>query len=600
MSASLSIVVLPFKNLSPNEEYDYFSDGITDSIIQALSSINRLKVISKTSTFYFKDKAFSLTEIAQKLQVSHVLEGSIRIAEKQLKVNVNLVDAESDFSLWSQSWKRDLSQIFEVEDEICLKVAEKLREHAGHLELEESLVSAPTPTLAAYEQYLIGQKLFNKWNPQDVSQAIEELEKALKLDPNLLQAHIALADAYSFMAVTAFAPVEEALQKSDSYLQQAKQLDPNSAELNYLLANDAFFREANYAKALQYSLKSIQTKPTYIDSQRFLIFLYLLNDQVDKAKEHLFYAKSVDPLGAETSFYEGYYHYRTENYEAAKQIMQALLAENSSNIPAITIYLYILILRKEFDELQSYLNSIPEMMLIPDERLGMEALLKLETKDESFQSTFEKVRTNASKQTSKQADSYLYLLLVRQGKFDEAFEVAERIFTHQSSIVMLHFGDPLAKEARISAQFSTLHKRIFSLAVSEPQKVLKKSSELQATEANEAIEKLQLHLSEEQSYLNPQLSLRLLAQEIGIHPNQLSWLLNEKMGKNFNEFINNYRIAHFKQIAAKAENAHISIIGLAFESGFNSKSVFNTFFKKVEGITPKTFLSQLKQSSSDL
>lgn len=591
----ISLVVLPFHSLSQNQAHEYYSDGITDSIIQALSSIKELKVISRTSSFYLKGKNLHLAEIASQLNVSHVLEGSVRLVEDILKVSVNLVEAKTEFSLWSQTWKRNRTQLFELEDEICLKIADKLREDGGHLEVSEHLVNAPTPTLSAYEHYLKGKTLFNKWNPEDVSKAIAELEIAQKLDPQLLDAHISLADAYSFMAVTAFAPVEESLKKSEDALQKAKKIDPESAALNYLLANDMFFTKADYNLAMHYSLKAIKNKPTSIENQRFLVFLNLLANKIDEAKTHLFYAKSIDPLGAETNFYEGYFYYRTEAYEKASERMKWLLDENPKNIPAITVYVYTLLMQQKIKELEIYLNALPEMMLLPDERLGIKALLQLEKGDPEFEKSFAQIKENAMLQKSMQADAYLYILYARQGKIKEAFETAERVFSHSSSLILLHFGDPLVKNLRKYKAYHDLHQRIYKCKKTEDKKSQPKTSILNEESAKNALSKLDSHLKKEQAYLNPQLSLRLLAEEISIHPNQLSWLLNEKVGQNFNGFINKHRILHFKQLASKAENAHISIIGLAYESGFNSKSVFNTAFKKQEGITPKSFLASVKQ-----
>jgi AraC-like DNA-binding protein len=97
-------------------------------------------------------------------------------------------------------------------------------------------------------------------------------------------------------------------------------------------------------------------------------------------------------------------------------------------------------------------------------------------------------------------------------------------------------------------------------------------------------------MQDEQPYLDPGLSLRGLADLVGIHPNKLSWLINQKMNKNFNEFVNHYRVEHFKRLAGDPDNAHISLIGLAYESGFNSKTVFNTYFKKETGRTPSAYL----------
>jgi AraC-like DNA-binding protein len=109
---------------------------------------------------------------------------------------------------------------------------------------------------------------------------------------------------------------------------------------------------------------------------------------------------------------------------------------------------------------------------------------------------------------------------------------------------------------------------------------------------NTYIEQLNNHIEEKKPYLDPNLSLRTLAEQIGIHPNQLSWLLNESIGKSFNEFVNHYRVDAFKKYVKDQRNAHLTLSGLAFESGFNSKTVFNTYFKKETGLTPKQYLKE--------
>jgi AraC-like DNA-binding protein len=102
------------------------------------------------------------------------------------------------------------------------------------------------------------------------------------------------------------------------------------------------------------------------------------------------------------------------------------------------------------------------------------------------------------------------------------------------------------------------------------------------------------YINEKKPYLDPNLTLRSLAEQVNIHPNQLSWLINESMGKNFNEFINHYRVDTFKMLSNDPKNSHLTLIGLAYDSGFNSKTVFNTYFKKETGLTPKEFLKLQK------
>ncbi len=212
-----TIAVLPFLNMSASEENEYFSDGITEEIINALAKIEHLKVTSRTSSFYFKGRNIPVPEIAKELNVSTILEGSIRLSKNQMRITAQLVDAAEDFHFWSETWDRQLENIFEIQDEISLIIADKLREHIGHLEIQEHLVERQTDNMDAYEYSLKAKFLRNKWNPEDVKTAISLYEKALELDPNHHESHVGLADCYSFMGTTGFMPFEEAWEMTIKY-----------------------------------------------------------------------------------------------------------------------------------------------------------------------------------------------------------------------------------------------------------------------------------------------------------------------------------------------------------------------------------------------
>lgn len=157
--------------------------------------------------------------------------------------------------------------------------------------------------------------------------------------------------------------------------------------------------------------------------------------------------------------------------------------------------------------------------------------------------------------------------------------------------MLFRFGDPLAKPLRADSRYAKYQKTIFGKQVStaplKPKKKLLDTDAI-ATYSN----RLLRHFDEVAPYLDPDLSLRSLAEQIEIHPNQLSWLINDQLNKNFNEFVNHYRVDAFKRIAIDPKNAGITIMGLAYDCGFNSKTVFNTYFKKETGLTPKQFLKQ--------
>ncbi|MPR36973.1 helix-turn-helix domain-containing protein [Cytophagaceae bacterium SJW1-29] len=577
--------------MSTNGDNEFFCDGITEEIINALARIDQLKVTSRTSSFHFKGQNNNISEIGKKLNVSTILEGSVRLAGDTMRITAQLINVEDDFHFWSETWDRKRENIFEIQDEISLLIADKLREHFGHLDYADHLAEVPTTNLAAYEYLLKGKYTFNKWNPEDANTAIRYFEEALTIDPDLIEAHTGLADGYSFLAVAGFAPRAEAWNKAIGHLERAKAIDPNNAPLNYLLANQAFFTEASFAGAMDYAQKSIASRPTYSEAQQFMSFLYMLRGDLKKAREHLLYAKSIDPLNVETKFYEAYFQYRSKDYALAQKTLNELLDVNAKNLPALITLAYVLLKKGAFGEVEVLLSGIPPEMIMPDEKLGL-TCLKLAIKGDhvNLKQPLADLEMNATEDTSFQAHAYLFKVYCVLGRHDEAFQLLEKLFQHHSSILLLSFGDPLAEAIQTDARYPAYHQRIYPLQ-NDTSKTRKASTSTMDEETTTAfLDRLHNFIEQQSPYLNPSLSLRSLAELIEIHPNQLSWLLNEKVGKNFNEFINQLRVEYFKKLVVDPANSHISLIGLAYESGFNSKTVFNTAFKKTMGMTPKEYL----------
>ena len=236
-----TIAVLPFVNMSASEENEYFSDGMTEEIINALARIRSLRVTSRTSSFFFKNKNIPVRQIGQELKVNTILEGSVRLAGDTLRITAQLIQAEEDFHFWSETWDRKLENIFEIQDEISLLIADKLREHMGHFEIQEHLVNKQTDNITAYELFLKARFYFRKWNPTDVKTAMELYEKALELDPRHAESVLGLADCYGFMATAGFMPVEAAWGK-------AAELTYKGLELNDQLADGHYHQDAGFGR----------------------------------------------------------------------------------------------------------------------------------------------------------------------------------------------------------------------------------------------------------------------------------------------------------------------------------------------------------------
>lgn len=180
-----SIVVLPFVNMSNNIENEYFCDGLTEEIISALTKIKQLSVTSRTSSFYFKNKTVTAQEIKEKLEVATFIEGSVRTSKKKMRITVQMIDTVDDFHFWSETFDRNPDNIFEIQDEISLFIAEKLREHIGHLEIEDKLVEPIDVPVDIYREYLKGRYYLMKLDYDSSLKLLRSLRVSLRNRQNL-------------------------------------------------------------------------------------------------------------------------------------------------------------------------------------------------------------------------------------------------------------------------------------------------------------------------------------------------------------------------------------------------------------------------------
>lgn len=588
-----TIAVLPFVNISNSEENEYFCDGITEEIINALAKIEALKVTSRTSSFFYKNKNIPMPNIGKELGVSTLLEGSVRLSKNRIRITAQLIEAHDDFHFWSETWDRKLDDLFEVQDEVSLAIADKLREQLGHFEIKESLVSKQTDSLMAYEHSLRANYYRNKWNPNDIKKAIQLYEKGLTFDPEHGESYVGLADCYSFMATTGFMPHQEAWAKSSSYTDKALRLNKSLSGVHYQLSNRAFFTECDYGKSLKEMKKAITINPNNAEAHQFMSFLYIVASHTTQAKKHLDIALHLNPLSEETRFFNAYFHYMLEDYTKALGLLNACLEANDKNIPAHAVKTQCFLQLGQFDKVIGYFDTMPQDVVIPAEKTGTiclaYALKKDQTNTDKYLKELEEQATGPNGFT---ADAYRFMTYALTNELDKAFAWIAESQKNNSSLVLLKFGDPLVKALKTDARYAKFKDELFAHDDAPP-KSSKKKNLLSTKESNAYKQRLLGYVHDEKPYLQSNLSLRVLAEQIDIHPNQLSWLLNEELGKNFNEFINAYRIQHFKTLVQDPKNAHVTLLGLAFDSGFNSKTVFNTYFKKETGFTPRQFLNSI-------
>jgi serine/threonine-protein kinase len=255
-----SVAVLPFENLSgPDDEY--FADGVTDEILNRLSQLDGLRVAARTSCFAFKGRREDLRAIGEQLDVSTVLEGSVRRAGTRLRITVQLVNAADGYQLWSERYDREMTDVFQVQDEIAGSIAGRLR---GTLydQAAKGRARQGTRNLEAYELFLKGRSLQGK-RGRFLPQATECFEQALVLDPEYAEAMAWLSDSYRLMGTFGVAPFAEVMPKAKRLAERALEIDPEQAEAWVTLASIEQQYERNVARAKELWVRALTVDPRH-------------------------------------------------------------------------------------------------------------------------------------------------------------------------------------------------------------------------------------------------------------------------------------------------------------------------------------------------
>jgi adenylate cyclase len=287
-SSENSIAVLPFADLSPNRDHDYFSDGIADEILTALSKIDNLRVAARRSSFWFKDQKADLREIAKKLNVGHVLEGSVRRDENRVRVTAELTDARRGFTVWSDTFEREMQNIFALQDEITRAIVDKLK-----LKLAIS-PPAPARRLDAYDSYLQGLFYSDKSTEEALRKSLGYFEDALQKDPRFGRAWTGIAKSWLWLADAYVAPLEAYSKMRDAALNALK-IDKSDAEAHVYLGETKRILDWNMDGAAREFYRAIELDPKSTPTNYFLAAFLSARGDRDEALKYLQRTSTIDP-----------------------------------------------------------------------------------------------------------------------------------------------------------------------------------------------------------------------------------------------------------------------------------------------------------------
>jgi TolB-like protein/DNA-binding SARP family transcriptional activator len=261
-STKKRIAVLPFANISPDPNDEYFADGLTEELISAVSKIRGLRTISRSSAMRFKSTDKSVTEIAAELQVGAVIEGSVRKSGSQIRISVQLVDVRSDELLWSQDYNRKLEDIFAIQSDIASKVAQALQVHVQTQE-RERIEKRATGSIESYNLYMKGLHDRGKETEDGYRSAVRYFEQALKEDPEFALAYAGLAECYDLMGDEGYLPPKESFLKAEKFARKALDLDDSLAEAHATLGAVMQTYYYDQAAAEQEFRSAIELNPNY-------------------------------------------------------------------------------------------------------------------------------------------------------------------------------------------------------------------------------------------------------------------------------------------------------------------------------------------------
>ncbi|MDX1460261.1 MAG: tetratricopeptide repeat protein, partial [Xanthomonadales bacterium] len=351
-----SIAVLPFVNMSADTENEYFSDGIAEEILNVLASIPELKVAARTSAFAYKGTNTNISRIADELGVNHVLEGSVRKAGNQVRVTAQLIQASDGFHLWSDNYDRELTNIFEIQDEIADSIADALKVTLA-LEADDSGNLTGTTSLAAYEHYLQGMQLWHQRTVASLDQAEQSFKAAIAADPEFAKAHAGLASVYAVIEGYKQVDAAQTRQRARHAAQQALSLDPENAEALTVLAVINRY-EGRQQESLQQFHKALTLNPSYATAYQWRGGLLGEMGDPEAGLESYRKARSLDPRSRIIGYNLAWRLWGLGRFDQAWEVTRAVLEDNAEFPDIVDLAMFMSVVDGQCDQAEQYARRL--------------------------------------------------------------------------------------------------------------------------------------------------------------------------------------------------------------------------------------------------
>ena len=437
-SADLSIAVLPFDNRSNRDEDEFFTEGIHDDLLTTMANIGSMRVISRTSVMEYKDTTKKIPEIAKELGVANILEGGVQRSGNQVRINVQLIDAQTDEHLWAEIYDRELTaeNLFKIQSEVSQAIAEALQATLSPAEAER-INALPTTSLQAYEAYLRGRQRWEARTADSTAQAAELFLNAIELDPDFAEAWAGLGDAYRHQVPYGGLPAFEMLPKAEEAINKALELNPDLAEAHAALGGLTQQRRGDTAKARYHLERAIELNPSYSPAYNWLGLVYNHLAQYDESIDIFLKGQQVDPLSAVLASNLAYAAGFAGRHDEMKERLERLVETHpESPFPYGGLATYQVWVEGRFDEaLRETLKAVLADPNDTEQRVyaahQLRSLGDVEAGNRWMESSF------ALQPDNFEAHIFSILWQIENGQVDEATAMAKRIVADYGDISVI-------------------------------------------------------------------------------------------------------------------------------------------------------------------
>jgi adenylate cyclase len=448
------VAALPLTILSSDQQDEYFADGLTEEIINTLSSLPGLRVIARTSVMKYKQGKKSVSEIGRELRVGTILEGSVRKAGGRVRVTVQLIDVASEAPIWAQKYDRELKNVFEIQTDIAEQVSDALKVQL--LRENRRLIEKKAPEdIAAYVLYLRGRYYWSKRTKVDLDKAIAQFEEAVQKDPGYALAYAGLADCYTLMGRHRYLPGDEVFPKARGYAERALGLNDNLAEAHTSLAAVLLNYDWDWKAAEEQFRRAIELNPNYATAHYWLSLLLLTTGRLQEAVSEAERAQALDPLSSVVGAGVVEAYFFQEQYEKAIEECNRYLEMDPSFIVARDFLVHLHVQKRAFREAENQARRLVETSERKAEAIAHVAyVFAVSGRVEEAKKLFEEIMADPKLDYS---NSTIFIIVYSiLGDQDGAFRWAdEAMDTGKIAFPSLRFSPDLG-DFRADARYSSL------------------------------------------------------------------------------------------------------------------------------------------------